>query len=849
MPKAKSKTRSRTRSTNTQTPSEPARSSGTQTAAAADGATTGTETPGLSPRTPPATSSPEHRFFPSASGAQAGPSHSSLPPADPNTVMAVLSRMEQRQAAVDQRLEALQTEVRAARHGQPTTSKRIWAREGNKKNYEFNLALRDQLTTAKLVTSPASKDDLIDKAVARFPSPQRKKSSGGIRRWRRTGGASPHRPLAPHRTVPLLLPPSLPLPLLLLLLTLHSLFVPSSVHEAVTSVATPATMLTLAPSSPTNSPSFISPDSVFFHHSDHFPPTDELTDHIVISAPFSTVPADFANHNNFASSTPPAINHGDNTLNFLFEQDADNPAINPFDDNTHVLFEQDADNPQVRGRLRAHLDKWRSIGASPFVLRILQHGFCLPFLQLPPNRTFPNQQSCFTHSAFVDSAVQELLSVGSIVEVPNRDHLRLCSPLKVVPKKGGKLRLIINLHFLNTHLAKFKFKYDGLPCLINLFRKGDWFINFDLRNGYHHIDMADCHMPYLGFSWAKRHFMFASLPFGLSQAPYVFTKLMRPVVAHWRGQGFRCFMYLDDGSGANGSFQGCADMAAVMRQDLADLGLLAHQAPPKSYWIPRQEGELLGYIINLRDGSFQVPPRRCDIFSSLIIDAIASSHSISARSVSRITGNLVSMSLALGPVVRLWTRSLYAFISSSDSWDSRRSLPQAARDELLFWQDNFSKLLGYPIWTPSPSVDVITYSDASNHAWGGFTVTLGSTHTARGNFERHQAAPLTSSTYRELLGTRLVLQSLIHLLPNKQVLHRSDNQNVVRILSGGSRVTHLHRLTDRDYTPFTPRVPTRVTDTLISCPPYGHVRPTPCLVFPVRTRATDTLSRVPRADT
>ncbi|XP_078586057.1 uncharacterized protein LOC144867916 [Branchiostoma floridae x Branchiostoma japonicum] len=234
-------------------------------------------------------------------------------------------------------------------------------------------------------------------------------------------------------------------------------------------------------------------------------------------------------------------------------------------------------------------------------------------------------------------------------------------------------------------------------------------------------------------------------------------------------------------------------MAAVMRQDLADLGLLAHQAPPKSYWIPRQEGELLGYIINFRDGSFQVPPRRCDTFSSLITDAIASSHSISARSVSRITGNLVSMSLALGPVVRLWTRSLYAFISSSDSWDSRRSLPQAARDELLFWQDNFSKLLGYPIWTPSPSVDVITYSDASNHAWGGFTVTLGSTHTARGNFERHQAAPLTSSTYRELLGTRLVLQSLIHLLPNKQVLHRSDNQNVVRILSGGSRVTHLQQ--------------------------------------------------------
>ena len=37
------------------------------------------------------------------------------------------------------------------------------------------------------------------------------------------------------------------------------------------------------------------------------------------------------------------------------------------------------------------------------------------------------------------------------------------------------------------------------------------------------------------------------LPFGLSSAPYVFPKLMRPLVKLWRAKGLKAVMYLDDG--------------------------------------------------------------------------------------------------------------------------------------------------------------------------------------------------------------------------------------------------------------------------------------------------------------
>ena len=39
-----------------------------------------------------------------------------------------------------------------------------------------------------------------------------------------------------------------------------------------------------------------------------------------------------------------------------------------------------------------------------------------------------------------------------------------------------------------------------------------------------HIDIAEEHRKYLGFSWQKRYYVFTVLPFGLSTACYIFYK-------------------------------------------------------------------------------------------------------------------------------------------------------------------------------------------------------------------------------------------------------------------------------------------------------------------------------------
>ncbi len=93
--------------------------------------------------------------------------------------------------------------------------------------------------------------------------------------------------------------------------------------------------------------------------------------------------------------------------------------------------------------------------------------------------------------------------------------------------------------------------YEDLEVVAELSEKGDYAISFDLKSGYHHIDIAKQPWNYLGFSWVfgrkRRYYVFKVLPFGLVTAHYSFTKLHRPLVRYWRGQGMRVIMYLDDG--------------------------------------------------------------------------------------------------------------------------------------------------------------------------------------------------------------------------------------------------------------------------------------------------------------
>ena len=444
----------------------------------------------------------------------------------------------------------------------------------------------------------------------------------------------------------------------------------------------------------------------------------------------------------------------------------------------------------VKGRLRERLAFWKDIEASKWVLDVLRDGYSLPFMSLPQKAFFNNHSSIAEEQEFVCHEVAKLLASGAVTEVRREDSM-VCNPLGVVMNSARKPRLIVDLRYVNQHLRSHKFKYEDIRTAADLFSKGDWFFKFDYKSGYHHLEIFPQHCQFLGFSLffrgKLRFFQFTVLPFGLSVGPYLFTKIQRALVKHWRSKGFRIFTYLDDGAGADQVLSEAMKMSTVVRRDIALSGFIANEE--KSQWVPSQLGELLGFILDLQHGLFRVPARRVEALKQLIDTIIDKHFIVSARCLSRLSGSLVSMGLALGPVVRLWTRGIYRDICQADYWDRPFLVSQESQSEVLFWRDNFDGS-GYPIWSPSPKVDVLTYSDASGEGWGGFAVQF-SDKVARGCWS--SADCMKSSTFREVKAIRLVLESYSEEVRGKEVLHRTDNKNAELVLSVGSRNKELHR--------------------------------------------------------
>ena len=337
------------------------------------------------------------------------------------------------------------------------------------------------------------------------------------------------------------------------------------------------------------------------------------------------------------------------------------------------------------------------------------------------------------------------------------------------------------------------FSKGNFQGLQTCFSKGDWFSKFDYKSGYHLIEIFPLHCRFLGFSFfykgRLRFFQFLVLPFGLSTSPYLFTKIQRALVKHWRGKGFRIFTYLDHGAGAHQVRDVAVKLSALVREDIALSGFVANEE--KSQWVPVESGELLGFVMDLRNGIFQVPERRVQDLKQLTIRIIGKCFTVSARfpRLTRLTGSLVSMGLALGPFVRVWTRSIYSDICRADCWDKPFCMSQESQSKVLFWKDNVD-CSGYPIWSPSPKVEVLCYSDVSGLGLGGFAVQF-SYKVARSSWSG--ADSMKSSSFREVKAIRHVLESYSEELRGKEVLHRTDNKNAEIALSVGSRKKELHQ--------------------------------------------------------
>ena len=144
---------------------------------------------------------------------------------------------------------------------------------------------------------------------------------------------------------------------------------------------------------------------------------------------------------------------------------------------------------------------------------------------------------------------------------------------------------------------------------MQMFSRRDYMVTFELKSGYHHLDVFKEHWQYLGFSWGVgtevNYFTFTVLPFGLATACYTFIKLMRPLIRHWCGQGIRAIVYIDDGIVAVEEEEKAHQVSEMIQSDLEQAGFVTNIE--KCSWRP---SKIIGFDINLEEGKLAVPERK-----------------------------------------------------------------------------------------------------------------------------------------------------------------------------------------------------------------------------------------------
>ena len=170
------------------------------------------------------------------------------------------------------------------------------------------------------------------------------------------------------------------------------------------------------------------------------------------------------------------------------------------------------------------------------------------------------------------------------------------SQLFMVPKKDGGQRPIINLKKLNSFVQTEHFKMEGIHMLKDLLKPGDWMTKVDLKDAYFMIPVTTDHRKLLQFKWLGETYQFNCLPFGLSSAPWVFTKTTKPIVAILRTMGLRMIMYIDDILILSETESLSREQTAGLIFLLENLGFIISY--PKSFLTSSKRIEFLGFIVD-----------------------------------------------------------------------------------------------------------------------------------------------------------------------------------------------------------------------------------------------------------
>ena len=167
---------------------------------------------------------------------------------------------------------------------------------------------------------------------------------------------------------------------------------------------------------------------------------------------------------------------------------------------------------------------------------------------LPPMRiqaegrpiSLPAYRTPLAKRRLVDEAIEEMLDAGVI----QPSSSPWAAPVTLVPKKDNTTRFCVDYRRLNEVTVKDQFPLPLIQDIFDQLGGSKIFSALDLKAGYWQIPVHPEDRPKTAFRCHRGHYEFNVMPFGLCNAPAVFSRIMDQVLGELIG---KCVMvYIDD---------------------------------------------------------------------------------------------------------------------------------------------------------------------------------------------------------------------------------------------------------------------------------------------------------------
>ena len=137
---------------------------------------------------------------------------------------------------------------------------------------------------------------------------------------------------------------------------------------------------------------------------------------------------------------------------------------------------------------------------------------------------------------------------------------------------------------------------DTLNTVFKLINPNCFFAKLDLKDAYYSIAIHPEERKNFRFKFQGTLFEYCALPQGYTEAPRLFTKLLKIPLAFLRSLGHINSGHLDDIYLQGDSFKECLNNIYESAKVLDNLGFTIHME--KSIFIPQQKMEFLGFILD-----------------------------------------------------------------------------------------------------------------------------------------------------------------------------------------------------------------------------------------------------------